>query len=131
LQPDGRQFRTELPADGREGYLYSDRLGGRRAEALGRDRQAAKEPRRPHPGAGGFQRLGQGKRPAAVPDQPDPGDVARGLSISREARMAMTTRRTVLSGAAATVLATPFVRGAHAAGSLAVGFWDHWVPGAN
>ena len=25
----------------------------------------------------------------------------------------------------------PFVRGAHAAGKLAVGFWDHWVPGAN
>ena len=25
----------------------------------------------------------------------------------------------------------PFVRGAHAAGKLSVGFWDHWVPGAN
>jgi ABC-type glycerol-3-phosphate transport system substrate-binding protein len=25
----------------------------------------------------------------------------------------------------------PFVRGAHAAGTLSVGFWDHWVPGAN
>jgi ABC-type glycerol-3-phosphate transport system substrate-binding protein len=23
------------------------------------------------------------------------------------------------------------VRTSHAAGSLAVGFWDHWVPGAN
>src|SRR5947208_256538 len=45
---------------------------------------------------------------------------------------ARTTRRTVLRGAAATtVLAMPFVRGAHAAGRLAVGFWDHWVPGAN
>jgi hypothetical protein len=25
----------------------------------------------------------------------------------------------------------PFVRGAHAAGKLSMGFWDHWVPGAN
>ena len=44
-----------------------------------------------------------------------------------------TTRRTVLRTAAlaTTVLATPFVRGAHAAGKLSVAFWDHWVPGAN
>ena len=28
-------------------------------------------------------------------------------------------------------VAAPFVRGAYAAGKLAVGFWDHWVPGAN
>lgn len=43
------------------------------------------------------------------------------------------TRRTVLSTAAlaTTVLATPFMRGAHAAGKLSVGFWDHWAPGAN
>src|SRR5204862_3710583 len=48
-------------------------------------------------------------------------------------KMATTTRRTVLQTAAAatTLLAAPFVRGAHAAGKLAVGFWDHWVPGAN
>src|SRR5260221_14349623 len=46
--------------------------------------------------------------------------------------MATTTRRSVLQGAAATaLLATPFVRGAHAAGKLTVAFWDHWVPGAN
>ena len=25
----------------------------------------------------------------------------------------------------------PFVRGPHAAGKLSIGFWDHWVPGAN
>jgi ABC-type glycerol-3-phosphate transport system substrate-binding protein len=44
-----------------------------------------------------------------------------------------TTRRTVLRNAAlaTTLLARPFVRGAHAAGKLSVGFWDHWVPGAN
>src|SRR5437016_14330340 len=45
------------------------------------------------------------------------------------------TRRTVLRGAAAATatgaLAAPFVHGAYAAGSLSVGFWDHWVPGAN
>jgi ABC-type glycerol-3-phosphate transport system substrate-binding protein len=43
-----------------------------------------------------------------------------------------TSRRTVLqTAAAAPLLAMPFVRGTHAAGKLAVGFWDHWVPGAN
>jgi ABC-type glycerol-3-phosphate transport system substrate-binding protein len=31
----------------------------------------------------------------------------------------------------ATTLATPFVRDANAAGKLSIGFWDHWVPGAN
>ena len=45
------------------------------------------------------------------------------------------TRRTVLRGAAAataaTALTAPFVHGAYAAGTLSVGFWDHWVPGAN
>ncbi|MFL5269014.1 MAG: ABC transporter substrate-binding protein [Stellaceae bacterium] len=46
--------------------------------------------------------------------------------------MARTTRRTVLQTAALSpLLATPFVHGAHAAGKLRVGFWDHWVPGAN
>jgi ABC-type glycerol-3-phosphate transport system substrate-binding protein len=45
------------------------------------------------------------------------------------------TRRTVLQTAAAatatTALTAPFVHGAFAAGSLSLGFWDHWVPGAN
>ena len=47
--------------------------------------------------------------------------------------MARTTRRSVLQTAAAAgaVFAMPFVRGARAAGKLSVGFWDHWVPGAN
>jgi len=43
----------------------------------------------------------------------------------------LTRRRVLAGGAAAAVFATPFVRGAHAAGRLSVGFWDHWVPGAN
>ncbi len=47
---------------------------------------------------------------------------------------ASVSRRGVLKGAAAVsavALSAPFVRGAHAAGKLSVGFWDHWVPGSN
>jgi len=29
------------------------------------------------------------------------------------------------------LVTAPYVRGAHAAGKLSMGFWDHWVPGAN
>jgi len=39
-------------------------------------------------------------------------------------------RRRFLAAAAA-VSAAPYVRTSRAAGSLTVGFWDHWVPGAN
>ena len=31
----------------------------------------------------------------------------------------------------AALMTAPYVRTAHAAGKLAIGFWDHWVPGAN
>src|SRR3954471_22544097 len=44
------------------------------------------------------------------------------------------TRRTALKTAAlatTAVIAAPYVRGAHAAGKISIGFWDHWVPGAN
>jgi ABC-type glycerol-3-phosphate transport system substrate-binding protein len=41
------------------------------------------------------------------------------------------SRRRFQRIAAGSVLAAPFVRGAHAAGKLSIGFWDHWVPGAN
>jgi ABC-type glycerol-3-phosphate transport system substrate-binding protein len=43
------------------------------------------------------------------------------------------TRRRFLATTAATGLALsmPHVRGANAAGKLSIGFWDHWVPGAN
>ena len=43
-------------------------------------------------------------------------------------------RRRLVTGtlaASAALVAAPFVRGAHAAGKLSLGFWDHWVPGAN
>src|SRR6516165_3443231 len=36
---------------------------------------------------------------------------------------------TALSSAA--LVSAPYVRTAHAAGKLTMGFWDHWVPGAN
>jgi ABC-type glycerol-3-phosphate transport system substrate-binding protein len=36
---------------------------------------------------------------------------------------------TALTSAA--LITAPYVRGAHAAGKLSIGFWDHWVPGAN
>jgi len=38
-------------------------------------------------------------------------------------------QRSVVATAGA--IAFPYVRAAYAAGSLSVGFWDHWVPGAN
>ncbi len=43
-----------------------------------------------------------------------------------------TRRRFLATTTAATALvAMPYVRGSHAAGKLSMGFWDHWVPGAN
>ena len=44
------------------------------------------------------------------------------------------TRRRLLatsSAACAATIASPFVRTAHAAGKLSLGFWDHFVPSAN
>ena len=41
------------------------------------------------------------------------------------------SRRRLLTTAAASVITMPYVRGAYAAGKLSMGFWDHWVPGAN
>jgi hypothetical protein len=44
------------------------------------------------------------------------------------------SRRTFLKATAATAgvaLAAPYVKTAHSAGTLALGMWDHWVPGAN
>ena len=44
------------------------------------------------------------------------------------------TRRHALKTAAlatTALIAAPYVRGAHAAGRLSIGFWDHWVPGGN
>src|SRR5256714_4040983 len=44
------------------------------------------------------------------------------------------TRRRFIGTAAAASAATigfPYIRTSHAAGSLSLAFWDHWVPGAN
>lgn len=44
------------------------------------------------------------------------------------------TRRKFMAttaAASATMIAAPFVRTANAAGKISIGFWDHWVPGAN
>jgi ABC-type glycerol-3-phosphate transport system substrate-binding protein len=44
------------------------------------------------------------------------------------------SRRSVLKSAAlgsAAVITAPYVSGVYAAGSLSLGCWDHWVPGAN
>jgi ABC-type glycerol-3-phosphate transport system substrate-binding protein len=49
------------------------------------------------------------------------------------ARSKLTRRQFVAATAAAsaTAMAAPFVHTANAAGKLAIGLWDHWVPGAN
>jgi ABC-type glycerol-3-phosphate transport system substrate-binding protein len=49
------------------------------------------------------------------------------------ARTPFDRRRFLKTTAAASVaaIAAPYVSTSHAAGSLSVGFWDHWVPGAN
>ena len=49
------------------------------------------------------------------------------------ARTSISRRRFVSATAAAsaTAISAPFVRTAHAAGKLSIGFWDHWVPSAN
>jgi spermidine/putrescine-binding protein len=44
------------------------------------------------------------------------------------------SRRQFVAATAATsaaLVTAPYVRGAYAGGKLTVGFWDHWVPGAN
>lgn len=48
-------------------------------------------------------------------------------------RTSTPSRRRFLAGTTAStaMIAMPYVRGAHAAGKLSVGLWDHWVPGAN
>jgi ABC-type glycerol-3-phosphate transport system substrate-binding protein len=49
----------------------------------------------------------------------------RNWKLSRRRFLATT------AATSATMIAAPFVRTAGAAGKLSLGFWDHWVPGAN
>jgi Bacterial extracellular solute-binding protein len=54
----------------------------------------------------------------------------RGNAMSRK----KLSRRQFVAATALTsaaMIAAPYVRGAYAAGKLSIGFWDHWVPGAN
>jgi ABC-type glycerol-3-phosphate transport system substrate-binding protein len=43
----------------------------------------------------------------------------------------LSRRGIVAGGVAAGLVAAPFVRSAYAAGTITIGLWDHWVPGAN
>src|ERR1700759_1540880 len=45
--------------------------------------------------------------------------------------LTLTRRRAAALGTAAAALPLVHIRTAGAAGKLSVGFWDHWVPGAN
>ena len=49
--------------------------------------------------------------------------------MSRKLSRRQFVAATAMSSAA--LIAAPYVRGAYAAGKLSIGFWDHWVPGAN
>jgi ABC-type glycerol-3-phosphate transport system substrate-binding protein len=49
--------------------------------------------------------------------------------MSRKLSRRQFVTATAMSSAA--LITAPYVRGAYAAGKLSVGFWDHWVPGAN
>jgi ABC-type glycerol-3-phosphate transport system substrate-binding protein len=49
--------------------------------------------------------------------------------MSRKLSRRQFVTTTAMSSAA--LIAAPYVRGAYAAGKLSIGFWDHWVPGAN
>src|SRR6202040_2660028 len=54
--------------------------------------------------------------------------------LMTQSRLNSPTRRNILKSAAlgsAAAIAAPYVKGAYAAGTLSLGLWDHWVPGAN
>ena len=51
-----------------------------------------------------------------------------------QSRLNSPTRRNILKSVAlgsVAAIAAPYVKDSYAAGSLALGVWDHWVPGAN
>src|SRR5260370_1062842 len=61
------------------------------------------------------------------------GRYGNGQSGRIPMRLRITRRAVIKTAALATtaLITAPYVRGAHAAGKLSIGFWDHWVPGAN
>ncbi len=60
-------------------------------------------------------------RPASAPPVPAPAS----------SRPVVTRRQAMTLAATATAVPWVHVRTANAAGRLSIGFWDHWVPGAN
>ena len=50
------------------------------------------------------------------------------MSVKPHDRRRFLARTAAVSAA---VVAAPYIRTTYAAGTLSVGFWDHWVPGAN
>jgi ABC-type glycerol-3-phosphate transport system substrate-binding protein len=68
-----------------------------------------------------------------MPSVRNAGTKIRNWEATRMTAQPLTRRAlmTTTGAAAAATLAAPFVRTAGAAGSLRVGYWDHWVPGAN
>src|SRR6266550_5104259 len=61
-------------------------------------------------------------------------DKAANRSAGREQMSRKLSRRQFVTASAlssAALITAPYVRGAYAAGKLTMGFWDHWVPGAN
>jgi ABC-type glycerol-3-phosphate transport system substrate-binding protein len=55
------------------------------------------------------------------------------MSLKNLSRKKLSRRQFVAATAltSATFIAAPYVRSAHAGGKVSIGFWDHWVPGAN
>src|SRR3954467_7587768 len=43
----------------------------------------------------------------------------------------LSRRQAIAATAAVGLVGAPFVRSANAAGTITIGMWDHWVPGAN
>ena len=82
----------------------------------------------------GLMRRNDGPRPRGLPISVRIKRILALRSNLEEALSRKLTRRTLLQTAAAaagvTALNAPFVSGAHAAGRLSCGFWDHWVPTA-
>ncbi|HXW42916.1 MAG TPA: ABC transporter substrate-binding protein, partial [Xanthobacteraceae bacterium] len=60
--------------------------------------------------------------------------MTRSPCASRSPSQSRLSRRHILKSAAlgsVAAIAAPYVRSSYAAGSLSLGVWDHWVPGAN
>jgi len=57
------------------------------------------------------------------------GSAKRERHVTEEASRRQFVAATALSSAA--LITAPYIRGAHAAGKLTMGLWDHWVPDAN